>query len=112
MEYLVSEFVFQEVIKHKEEILQKSGLSIAEFNALLNAINEKLILIPDEEIQHKEKAQDIMEPIDIKDSIFIAIALSTNNEGIWSEDKHFEKQNIIKIWKTNDIMKHLGIEHL
>ncbi len=111
MEYLVSEFIFQEMIKHKEQILQKSELSNDQFNTLLNTINEKLILIPHEEIQHKEKAQDIMRPIDIKDSIFIAIALSTNNEGIWSEDKHLEKQNIIKVWKTKDLMKHLGIEH-
>ena len=63
----------------------------------------------DEEIQHKEEAQKIMSPIDVKDSIFIAIALSTHNEGIWSEDRHFEQQNRVKVWKTKDILKYLEI---
>ena len=111
MEYLVSEFIFHEVQKHKEEILQKSGLPSGEFETLFEELKDKLILIPDEEIQFKEKAQEIMRPVDIKDSIFIAIALSTENNGIWSEDKHFEKQNTIQVWKTKDIIEHLKIKH-
>jgi len=111
MEYLVSEFAFQEVEEHKQEILRKSGLTTEEFDMLFEQLKDKLSFIPDEEIQFKDKAQAIMRPIDIKDSIFIAIALSTMNDGIWSEDKHFEKQNIVRVWKTRDLIKHLRIQH-
>ncbi len=111
MEYLVSEFIFNEIELHKDEILQKSGLSKDDLESLFDHLKDNLILIPDEEIKHEEKALQIMQDIDDKDSIFIAIALSTFNDGIWSEDKHFEKQNFIKVWKTQDLIKQLEIAH-
>ena len=106
---IVSEFAFQEIEKHGHEILQKSGLTPDDFGLLIEKMKDKIICIPDEEIRCKDRARDIMKPIDIKDSIFIAIALSTKNDGIWSEDKHFEKQNTIHLWKTKDLITHLGI---
>lgn len=45
----------------------------------------------------------------VRDSIFIALALSTDNQGIWSEDKHFEQQKRVKVLKTKDVMRALGI---
>ncbi len=111
MEYFVSEYLFKEVDANKEEILQKSGLTQEEFDTLLDTLKDKLILIPDEEITHKNEAVKIMKAVHINDAIFIAIALSTENDGIWSEDKHFEKQNIIRVWKTKDLIQHLGIKH-
>ena len=107
----VSEFIFREIALFKKEILRKSGLSGENFKTLFEHIKEKLNFIPDEEIRHKKKAMKIIESIDIKDSVFIAIALSIENDGIWSEDKHFEKQHIIKLWKTRDIINYLGITH-
>lgn len=111
MEYVVSEFVFQEIELNKKEILHKSRLLETEFDLLLENLKDRLILISDEEIKHKDKALQIMRSIDINDSIFIALALSIENEGIWSEDKHFEQQKLITVWKTKDICKHLGINH-
>ena len=109
MEFFVSEFIFEEIEKYYSEIQEKSKLSQEEFGLLFETLKQKLILVSDEEIQHKEEAQKIMSPIDVKDSIFIAIALSTHNEGIWSEDRHFEQQNRVKVWKTKDILKYLEI---
>ena len=40
--------------------------------------------------------------IDKDDVIFIATALAFNCP-IWSEDKHFQKQNIVKIFKTSKV---------
>lgn len=111
MECLVSEFVFKEIDANKEEILKKSGMSPSAFEALLDNLKDKIVLVPDEEIQYKDKAQKIMRPIHINDALFIALALSTENDGIWSEDKHFEKQNHVKIWKTKDLIQNLGIKH-
>lgn len=77
MEYIVSEFVFQEIELNKQEILQKSRLQEAEFELLLENLKDKLILVPDAEIKHKNEALAIMWKIDINDAIFIALALST-----------------------------------
>src|SRR3989338_9012225 len=111
MKYFIPEFAIDEIEKHEMEILQKSCLSKNEFTTLFDYLKENLILVPDEEIEHKEKAKLIMKDIDINDTIFIALALSTKNEGIWSQDCHFEKQTLIKVWKTKDIINYLGIEH-
>lgn len=46
-----------------------------------------------------------MERHDPKDSLFIACALSNPNSVIWSDDKHFKKQNIIKVYNTKEIIE-------
>ena len=51
-----------------------------------------------------DEAEKIMDHIDKDDTPFIAAALATNSI-IWSDDKHFEKQNKIKILKTKDLIK-------
>ena len=109
LEFLVSEFIFEEVEKHHEEICHKSGLDANSFMLLLDLLKERFVFVPDEEIKHKPDAKKIMEHIDVKDSIFIALALSTDNEGIWSEDKHFEKQKTVRIWKTQELASRLNI---
>ena len=48
-----------------------------------------------------------MNAIDPEDYVFVALALSINNDGIWSEDKHLEKQKVIRVWKTKDLLEHL-----
>ncbi len=103
--FLIPDFTFEEVERNKEEIIGKSGLSEGEFNTLLLEIREDMEIVPSEEIRQKEKAREIMDKIDAEDTIFIALALSTSNDGIWSDDKHFKKQNIIKVYTTTEIIE-------
>ena len=42
--------------------------------------------------------------IDKEDIIFIATALGIEDSVIWSDDRHFERQNKIKILKTKEII--------
>lgn len=111
MEFLVSEFIFEEVAEYRDEIHRKSGLTHDSFELLFEALKQQMIFLPHEEIRHKARADEIMKDIDLKDSLFIAIALSTTNDGIWSEDKDFEKQDAIRVWKTKDLIKYLRITH-
>lgn len=55
-----------------------------------------------------QKAREIMDKIDEKDTIFVASALAIGADGIWSEDNHFEKQRDIKLYKTQDILNILS----
>jgi len=92
--------------KYKEEFIEKSGLSAEDFETLLNFILEKVTIIKQEEYKSKlEQADKIMGHIDIEDVDYIALALSIENGRIWSDDAHFQKQDKIKSYKTEDIVK-------
>ena len=62
-------------------------------------------LVPTEEIRKNwGKAKKIMGHIDKEDAIFIAAALSIRDSIIWSDDKHFKKQDKVKVLKTGDMV--------
>ncbi len=94
--------------KYKEEIMKKTGMSEEEYEKLLKTLFENIILVDEADFLDKlEEAKMIMASIDIEDVPFIALALSMQNDGIWSDDNHFQKQNKIKIWRTGEVMKKL-----
>ncbi|MBI2105790.1 hypothetical protein HYT56_03055 [Candidatus Woesearchaeota archaeon] len=94
-----------DVKRYKKEILKKSELTEAQFDFIYEKLKEKLIILDDKIIMNKmEEAKRIMDKIDKDDTPFIAAAIATKSS-IWSDDKHFEKQNRIKILKTNDLIK-------
>jgi predicted nucleic acid-binding protein len=69
---------------------------------------ENLIIVPLDEYEDKiDEAMEIIGKIDEKDIQFVALALSIKNDGIWSNDKHFEKQEKVQIYKTANIIKFL-----
>ncbi len=47
---------------------------------------------------------EIMGHIDKEDVTFIAAALSQGNAIIWSDDRHFEKQDKVITLKTRDLV--------
>lgn len=95
----------QKLEKYKEFIQKKSGLSEQEYAALLGKLLQCIVLIGEEELsKQKEKARKIMGHIDEEDVIFIATALTLNSAVIWSDDKHFEKQNEVVVFKTKDMV--------
>ena len=87
-----------EIKKHRELIINKSGLESDGFDKLFHTILNKVNLVPYNKIKSNFKqAKEIFENIDKDDVIFIALALSIENDGIWTDDSDFEKQNTIKI---------------
>jgi predicted nucleic acid-binding protein len=107
IEFLVPEFTFEEIDKHKDEILKKSKLSEQQFYLLMATLKENLTIIPKYEIRKMKEAKEIMDEIDPNDTVFIALAISTLNDGIWSDDVHFKKQNIVKVCNTEELIKYL-----
>ena len=49
-------------------------------------------------------SKEIMEKIDINDAVFIAASLALDKAVIWSDDADFERQGIINIIKTKDLI--------
>jgi predicted nucleic acid-binding protein len=103
----VPEFTFEEINKHKREILKKSGLNASQFDLLMTTPKENLTIIPKYEIRKIKEAKEIMDKIDPNDTVFIALALSTFNDGIWSDDVYFKKQDVVKVWNTKELIKFL-----
>ena len=102
---LAPEKTIQEIEKHSELIMEKAGLSREKYSRAMRVITEGITIIPKENVkQHLEEAKEIIGSIDPDDVPFIATALATKNEGIWTEDKHFKNQNKIKIWTTEELL--------
>src|SRR3989344_5201127 len=100
--FLLPEFELIEIKNHKPEILRKSGLSDMEFNSLfVNMLKYVKIIKTDNFIKYKNFAEKIIGDIDKDDVQFIALALAFNCP-IWSDDRHFQKQNKIKVITTKE----------
>ena len=103
--FVLPEIALEEVRDHEATILKKSGLSKEEYNHLLTRLLNYVELIPIEKLKtHLQKACRIMEKIDIDDAAFIAAALAYTDAIIWSDDKHFKKQQQIKVFNTQEMM--------
>jgi len=103
-ELITIEFSDQEIKKYKQLILEKAKINEEEFKLIIGRLKEKLIILDNNLILSKlNDAKNIMDKIDQDDTPFIAAALATNSD-IWSDDKHFQKQNKIKVWKTEDLV--------
>ena len=83
LNFYLPEIVLSEVNKYLPYIIQKSELSEEEIKKLLNTLLENLILVPIDEYENKmDEGMKIIGNIDEKDTQFIALALSIENDGI------------------------------
>jgi len=104
----VPEFFFEELKYRQDLLLMKSGLSQESLNELIN----KLILTADiKTIQSREFKQYLNRAIKIspdkKDIQYFALAIKLKCS-IWSNDKDLKKQNKIKIYSTEELIKNLS----
>lgn len=108
-EFITIWFGREELKKHKKEILEKSGISEADLELILDQLFQKMIILDDGIVaKYLPDAEKIIGKTDRADAPFIAAALATG-AGIWSEDRHFFKQNKIRVWKTAELAKELGL---
>jgi predicted nucleic acid-binding protein len=108
MKFYLPEYAFEEIEAHKMKISRLSRLSTDEIDILLNLLLENISIIPGQTIQPcLSEAEVMIGRIDPNDIPFLALALATENDGIWSNDRHFEAIKQIKIWKTSDLLKYL-----
>ena len=86
--------------------MKKGKISESTFEILFGMIQERIDVIPQEEIRNLlQRAREIMAHIDPDDVPFIALALYLKSDGIWTEDQDFFKQNEIQIYKTSDLLE-------
>ena len=108
MKFYLPEHALEETEIHKPKISRLSGLSFDEIDILLNSLLDNISIIPVQTIRpYLEEAERIIGKIDPGDIPFVALALAVENDGIWSNDKHFKAIKHIKVWKTSDLLLHL-----
>jgi len=45
-----------------------------------------------------------MKDIDTKDAPYLAVGMAMSVDGIWSDDNHFRKQNVLRTYSTKDMV--------
>ena len=101
------ETMIKEIRKYEDIIIQRSELSKEDFEILFGLLINNINIVEKEKYSEKlEEADKFIGHIDKGDVPFLALALNIPNNGIWTENKkHFESQNRIKIWTTDEILK-------
>ena len=98
------EFIFEEFRKYKEYLKGKTKRTEEGFNDLFDLFERNVILIPKEEINPFIEKAEMISP-DAKDVPYLALALKLRC-GLWSNDRNLkEKQNIIQVYSTEDLIK-------
>ena len=100
------EYTFSEIEKNLNYISNKNSLTLNDNNKVLEILSNYIHVFDAEfYIDYLGDAGRIIGKIDEKDIPYIALALAINNDGIWTNDEHFQKQDEIKVWKTKEIIK-------
>ncbi len=111
IEFLLPEYAFEEFERHKDKISKRSGLSMEDIDVLMTLLTENITIVPASKIKpYMGKANEMMGVTDPFDVPFVALALATDNDGIWSNDRHFEKLKGITVWKTSDVFNFIKAE--
>jgi predicted nucleic acid-binding protein len=105
---LLPEYALEEVRRHRQKIARYARLTPREVDLLLNLLVESVTVVPRERILPSfQEAEAMMGSVDPDDVPFVALALAVENNGIWSNDRAFERLPGIKVWKTSEIRKYL-----
>ena|SRR5208283_2879639 len=105
-EFLTVNFAKSEIDEHKQEIKDKAKIKDSEFSIVLSLLLSHTQVISDLAIKSKLKeAKEIMGAIDPDDVPFIAAALAVENDGIWTDDTHFDRQKRIRVFKTTSLVR-------
>ncbi len=106
IEFIAPEYTFTEILKHTDIIEKKSKLAADDLRQVMETLFSRITIYPKEEYADcYEQAKKIMEDIDPDDAPFLALAMKTKVDGIWSEDKGFQQQNHVKVYTTKELLE-------
>ncbi len=106
IEFIVPEYTFIEISKHADIIKKKSKLSAEDLQYVMDMLFFRITIYPKDEYSDcYVQAKDIMKDIDPDDAPFLALAMKTKVDGIWSEDKGFQEQNHVKVYTTKQLLE-------
>ena len=100
------EYIFTELEKHKEELMNKTERTTEEFFRLVETLKRRIVIVPLEELVPHVKEAEKLTP-DPDDMAYFALALKLNCS-ILSNDKKLKEQNKIEVYNTHELNKLSG----
>lgn len=101
------QLLFEELENNKEEIMEKSRLTLDQFDWLYIILRHNITIIPEEEfLRCREEAEKICP--DPKDMVYFALALFFE-AAIWTNEKKLKEQKRITVYATHELVELLGI---
>ncbi len=105
IEFIAPEYTHAEIMKHAALIEKKAKLTSKDLQYVMDMLFSRITIYPKEEYADCYlQAKEIMKYIDPDDAPFLALAMKTKVDGIWSEDKGFQQQNYIKVYATKELL--------
>ena len=98
-------FALEELSKHKEEIIKKSGFN--SLNSIILSLKNKVIFIEKSEYS-KFLSYSQIKISDSKDMAYLALSLRLKSP-IWSNDPHLKEQSFIEVFTTAELLELLEI---
>jgi predicted nucleic acid-binding protein len=103
-EFYLPDYALIEIRKHEGLLREKTGLNEEKLGTIIDLIKASIDIISTATFEkHLPIAFEEMKDIDESDAPFLALALSFPNDGIWSDDKHFQKQGLVKVWRSSEM---------
>ena len=108
VDFFVPEWVHSEIRKHLKTIAKKADISVRELEHFMEELFQVVHTTPFEEYQtYIDEALLIIGEADKDDVPFIAVALVLGADAIWTNDRHFDKQNRFTVLRTHDLFEML-----
>ena len=106
IEFMAPEYTLTEILKHSDIIKKKSKVTSKDLQYVMDMLFSRITIYPkDEYADYYTQAKEIMKDIDPDDAPFLAPAMKTKVDGIWSEDKGFQQQNNVRIYTTMELLE-------
>lgn len=103
--FFAPDYIETELRKHRPYLMKKAKIQKPDFDLLMDTLLEHVILVPFEDFEHEYgHATRIMATIDENDSPFLAVGLALGIRNIWTEDRHFLRQDFLKVCSTRDLI--------
>jgi predicted nucleic acid-binding protein len=94
--FFAPDYIETELFKHRLYLMKKAKVTTEDFD---------LILVPFEDFESEyQHAIEVMKAVDENDAPFLAVGIALGIGHIWTEDRHFQKQDLIRVCSTHDLI--------
>ncbi len=107
LEIFAPNLLFEELERNKGIIIAKSSLDEEDIENLFLILKKKITVVAEKNfISYRKSAEGIC--LDSKDIAYFALSLHLKCP-LWTNEKRLQKQEIIKVYPTHELMKLFGL---
>ena len=104
-EFFAPDYIGTELFKHRPYLVKKAKIPEQDFDLLMHTLLDNIVLVPFEDFESEyQHSIDIMKPVDENDAPFLAVGIALGIGHIWTEDRHFQKQDLLQVCTTRDLI--------